>query len=287
MQKLLAHWWFRILVFLLVLVIIALINFILPLGLLLNSLLFVVLVTFASILIQSLRAGSDYKSFGLQFDKFTFRDIAKGLIIVLVINTIFIVLGIIFGYNYSLIDNFDKFSYETLLYYCGYIFIMAFSEEILFRGIIFQSLRERFGNIISILIMSIFFSLAHFLNPNTSIFGFLNIIIAGMMLSIFYITTESLWLPISFHFFWNLNQQVILGSKISGLDFGIEIMNLSAIGGNSSWLFGSSFGIEEGVLTTILLTILIFISFKINKENPYIMATKYRIRNEESKLLDL
>lgn len=287
MQKLLAQWWFRIIIYLLVLIIIASINYLLSLPDLISTLFFVVSITIVSVLIQALRAGSDYKAFGLQLDRFTLPDIAKGLIIVLIINALFILIGLIFGYKYSLIDDFVNYNYNTLLYYLGYLFLMAFSEEVIFRGIIFQSLRERFGNIISIVIMSLFFSLAHFMNPNSTTMGLINIILAGILLSVLYISTESLWLAISFHFFWNLNQQLILGSNISGIDFGIQMFKLSAIGGSSSWLFGSSFGIEEGVLTTIILTILIFVSFRINKENPFIMATKFRIRNEESKLLNL
>lgn len=250
-----------------------------------SSLILVIVASIVSILIQTLRAGSRYNAFGLQFDKFTLPDILKGFVIVIGTNALFIVLGLMFGYEYKLSDNFDNYDIYTFYFYFGYLFLMAFSEEIMFRGIIFQSLRERFGNVTSIVIMSIFFSLAHIFNPNVSTMGLINVVLAGIMLSVMYITTESLWLPISFHFFWNLNQQVVLGSNISGIDFKLKIMELTAVGGNSQWLFGSNFGIEEGLLTTIILTFITIISFKINKQNPYIMATKFNIRNEESKLL--
>lgn len=284
MQKLLAHWWFR-----LIIAIIASILFILPLeflpaGLITSTLLLALGLTAISITILALRAGSSFNAFGLQFDKFAAIDFIKGLLLVLAMNMIFILIGLLMGYEYHLHDNFKTLDYNVFLFYFYYIFLMAFLEEILFRGIIFQTIRERFGDIIAIVVLSIFFSLAHYFNPNISTMGFVNIIVAGILLSVLYITTESLWLPISVHFFWNLNQQLILGSNVSGISFNIELFQLTAIGGKSSWLFGGQFGIEEGVLTTILLTILTIISFKINKQNPFIMATKFKIKFEESKL---
>lgn len=286
MQKLLAHWWFR-----LIIAIIASILFLLPLsfipvGSLFSSLLIVIVLSFISITILALRAGSSFNAFGLQFDKYSIYDFVKGLFLVLAMNIIFIIIGLIMGYEYNFHENYLTFDYKTLAFYSYYIFLMAFMEEILFRGLIFQTIRERFGDIIAIIVLSIFFSLAHYFNPNISTMGFINIIVAGVMLSVLYITTESLWLPISVHFFWNLNQQLILGSNVSGISFDIELFQLTAIGGNSSWLFGGQFGIEEGVLTTILLTILTIISFSINKQNPFIMATKFKIKFEESKLIE-
>lgn len=286
MQKLLAHWWFR-----LIIAIIASILFILPLeflpaGLITSTLFLALGLTAISITILTLRAGSSFNAFGLQFDRYAAIDFVKGLLLVLAMNMIFILIGLLMGYEYHLHDNFKTLDYKVFLFYFFYLFLMAYLEEILFRGIIFQTIRERFGDIIAIVVLSLFFSLAHYFNPNISTMGFVNIIVAGVLLSVLYITTESLWLPISVHFFWNLNQQLILGSNVSGISFNIELFQLTAIGGKSFWLFGGQFGIEEGVLTTILLTILTIISFKINKQNPYIMATKFKIKFEESKLLE-
>lgn len=285
MQKLLAQWWFRIILIIVALIIFTIPQLLFPFGTLLNSLLFIILLTATSIFILALRAGSDYKAFGLQLDKFALSDFGKGLLIVLIMNLIFVLLGILFGYSFELNKNFADYDLNVFYFNFAYIFVMAFSEEILFRGLIFQSIRERFGDVVAIVVLSLFFSLAHFMNPNISIMGLINIIIAGVALSVLYITTESLWLPISVHFFWNLNQQLLLGSNISGINFDLGIFNLTAIGSSSSWLFGGSFGIEEGLLTAILLTLLTLISFRINKQNPYVMATKFNIKFEESRML--
>lgn len=286
MQKLLAHWWFRLTIAIIASIFFIFIQSFFAFGFIFTTFFIAVILTVISISILALRAGSSFNAFGLQFDKFTLYDFVKGFIAVLAMNAVFVLLGLIMGYEYNFHDNFSHFDYKTLLFYTFYLFLMAYVEEILFRGLLFQTIRDRFGDIIAIVLLSIFFSLAHYSNPNISTMGFVNIIFAGILFSVLYITTESLWLPISVHFFWNLNQQVLLGSNISGVNFDIQIFNLTAIGNNSSWFFGGDFGIEEGVLTMVLITILTLISFKINKQNPYIMATKFRIKYEESRILE-
>ncbi|MFN3194839.1 MAG: lysostaphin resistance A-like protein [Chlorobiota bacterium] len=287
MQKLLSKWWFRIIAILIPIVLMYLLNSIFPFGILANTLFFCFLITLVSVFIQYSRAGSNYNYFGLQLDRYTFPDLAKGLLLVLISNAIFIILGLVLGYEFEIHNNYYNLELDIVIFYLAFLFLMAFNEEIIFRGVIFQSLRERFGDISSIIIMSVLFSVVHLNNPDISNVAALNIVLAGILLSVMYITTESLWLPVSFHFFWNLNQQLVLGSDISGLSFDIELFRLTAINSQDSWLFGGAFGTEEGLLTTVIITLFTILSFKINKKNPFIMATKFKVKYEESKLLDL
>jgi len=286
MQKQLSKWWVRFLLILIPVTFIMYLGSFFPFGFLASTIVLTLLLTIFSLFIQSIRAGSNYSLFGLQFDRFTIIDITKGFLIVISSNLIFIALGLLFGYEFEIHENFESYNFKVLAFYSVFIFIMAFKEELIFRGILFQSLRDRFGDVVSIVLMSVIFSFAHFGNPDISMVAAINIVLAGVVLSIMYITTESLWLPISFHFFWNLNQQVILGSDVSGLSFDIEIFKLTAVNSEMSWLFGGAFGTEEGLLTTIIITLLCFISFKINKKNPFIMATKFKVNYEESKILE-
>lgn len=286
MQKLLAHWWIRLIIAFIAPILLLSPLLLIPTGFLFSKLLFAIILTIVSITILSFRVGSNYNAFGLQFDKYAIFDFFKGFLIVLCMNLFIILIGLLMGYEFRFHDNYYSLDFKSFIFSLSFIFFMAYLEEIMFRGIVFQTIRERFGDVFAIVLLSLFFSLAHYSNPSISTMGFINIIIAGVMLSVLYITTESLWLPISVHFFWNLNQQMILGSNVSGIDFDIEIFQLTAIGQDFNLLFGGQFGVEEGILTTILLTILTLISFKINKQNPFIMATKFRIKFEESKLLE-
>lgn len=71
-----------------------------------------------------------------------------------------------------------------------------------------------------------------------------------------YLRTGSLWLPITFHFFWNFFQSLILGSPVSGFYFGIELFNTDL---NSFGILFSdnNIGFEGSILCTIALLILI------------------------------
>src|SRR6185436_7940059 len=82
-----------------------------------------------------------------------------------------------------------------------------------------------------------------------TIFGFINTILAGMMLSIAYLRTRSLWLPYGLHLGWNVGLGFVLGYPLSG----IKIDSLwSTVASAPQWLIGSEYGPEGGIIGTIL-----------------------------------
>ncbi|MCL4416432.1 MAG: CPBP family intramembrane metalloprotease, partial [Actinobacteria bacterium] len=173
----------------------------------------------------------------------------------------------------------DIFIYLSLI-----IFIEAIIEEILFRGIIFQAVLERYGITIAILLNSILFGLGHLANPSINFYAIINIILAGVLFSGMYIKTKSLWMPISFHFFWNWFSALI-GSPVSGIDFNISITNISWLE-LPAWLFGGSFGLEGGFFATILLFISGFITLKYSNVSPYLASILFERRYYESLILN-
>lgn len=287
MKKLLANWWFRALLFLVPTTSFYYLvkEYTTYSGNIIETQIFLFLL-FVSLFIESFRAGSNAIAFGFQLDRFMLIDIFKGLILVINANLLFLLVGYIYGYKLvPEITNLSEIS-NKLLYVAYFILIKSAIEEVFFRGIIFQALREKFGDFISVISVSLGFSLFHFYNPSIDILAFINIFLAGILLSVLYITTESLWLPLSFHFFWNFNQSLFFGSNISGLNFDISIFTATFINSENSFLFGNEFGIESGFLTTLCLTILVFISFIYERKNPFIMAVKFKRKYEESKLLN-
>lgn len=132
--------------------------------------------------------------------------------------------------------------------------LYAAGEEIVFRGIVFQSLYERFGGPVAILVTSLPFAIAHFANPGVSVVAVLNLILVGILFALMYIHTRSLWLPWAFHLSWNAAQMYLLGSPVSGLYFGQPLLELVPVdsGIYRLWI-GGAFGIESGLATTVLL----------------------------------
>ena len=128
----------------------------------------------------------------------------------------------------------------------------AFSEEVLFRGYAFQTLIQGVTFLPATLILAVLFALAHAGNPNVSLFGFVNIALAAVWLSIAYMKTRSLWLPFGLHFSWNFAQTTVYAFPTSGVSFTeFKLFLLKQTG--PEWLTGGVFGPEGGALATAAL----------------------------------
>lgn len=141
----------------------------------------------------------------------------------------------------------------------AYLFgFSALAEELSFRGVLFQMLIDKKGNVFGIFASSIVFAIAHLFNPNIGVVSFINIFLAGAILGLMYIKTGLLWLSIGFHFGWNLWQRLLLGSPVSGMNTGSSIFDTN-ITQLEAVLFGGNFGLEGGLFATILLLISAYI----------------------------
>ncbi|MBI4459486.1 MAG: CPBP family intramembrane metalloprotease [Acidobacteria bacterium] len=127
--------------------------------------------------------------------------------------------------------------------------VSALTEELLFRGYPFQRLVEGANGLIAIAIFSILFGILHAGNPNATRFSILNTMLAGVLLSLGYLKTGSLWLPIGFHFSWNWTL-CFLGLPVSGLE--VTPMPWKVFTSPEyNWLHGGAYGPEGGLLATI------------------------------------
>lgn len=282
-QKIAAKWWARIILFILSSLIIAtiisfLFNFLDSAKILFISLLI------PSILIEISRKESHWYTFGVKLDYYMLRDILSGIIIVLFSLLLIIAAGLLLGAKYSFNVQLVNESFSFFLFT---IFFASVSEELLFRGIIFQAVLERFSAPVVIVISSILFAIGHLANPNVSALAVINIFLFNISMSLMYYKTRSLWLPIAFHFLWNFSEQMFLNSPISGYDYGISFFNLNfhAIALKYRWLIGTDFGIEEGLMTTLVLILTIPVLFKLIKPSPYMLALLFKRSYSESKLL--
>src|SRR5262249_11897061 len=67
----------------------------------------------------------------------------------------------------------------------------------------FPGLVGALGAPFAIALASFFFALLHFANPHVNWFALLNTLVIGILLSLAYLRTRSLWLPWGIHFGWN------------------------------------------------------------------------------------
>lgn len=280
LQRIMLHWWARLAVFLLIFVFWGTVfSFIIPAeGLFLYGYLVSVFL-FTSLSVEGLRLHHKTYLFGVMLNSFTLRELIFGFIISAG-NVGIILLFASMSYPGEISFEFEMDS-RVQIFFVNVLLAASF-EELLFRGVIFQTFFERFGKYITVLIFSIIFSSLHLIEYGSALFAF-NLFLASVLMSIMYLQTRSLWLPISYHYFWNLLQSLFLASPISGKDVEVSFINIDFTQLNEI-IFGGLFGIEGGLLATALLLIDIFLVLKFAKVAPQMNAKLFKRYYAESEL---
>lgn len=127
----------------------------------------------------------------------------------------------------------------------------AMKEEMMFRGYPFQRLVEGVGAARAILVMSVLFGVVHLWNPHASVWGFVNTIAIGVVLSLAYLRTRALWFPWGVHFGWNATLGTAFGLPVSGITQFAVVVRGTAKG--PIWLTGGAYGLEASALGTLVI----------------------------------
>ncbi len=157
--------------------------------------------------------------------------------------------------NVSLINSLlnPHFSMFTITFLLLFILVGVF-EEMFFRGYVMSTMANRGNKKWVIYVASaLIFSVAHGANPNVSILGLVNIALVGILFAYMFDATKSLWLPIGYHITWNYFQGNVFGFAVSGTApngiYSVEVAE------GHDWLTGGSFGLEGGILATMLILV--------------------------------
>lgn len=133
------------------------------------------------------------------------------------------------------------------------------SEEIMFRGYLQGMIKSSYGYGASVLASSVPFALLHslghdiFSNPLTVV----NLFLAGIFLALLREVTGSLWMPMGFHFAWNLFNDV----------FGPANSLIVLEWGQNEWISGGPDGFSKGFANTlIMLTVILVLAYRFQKE---------------------
>lgn len=194
-------------------------------------------------IVYAIKTNNLYQLFKANFtNKFFYISL-----IVLSFSMPFIVYFSLIGFR--LIEVTDYYNWNIdLIYYFIMIFLSAFLEEILFRFIPYTLLGDDI-TIRKVILISLVFSIFHVFNPNITVIGILNIILAGIFFSIIYLKSNSVFLVTIIHAFWNFSMGCIFGSNISGAKI---ISVLKYIPKEPYVLSGGEFGFEGSIITTII-----------------------------------
>jgi uncharacterized protein len=128
------------------------------------------------------------------------------------------------------------------------VFAAAF-EELLFRGVLFQTLESALGTAWALALSGTLFGILHLGNANSTIVGAIAVGLAGVALGAVFAWTRDLWLLTGIHVTWNFMQGPIFGVAVSGNSFASLIKPVIQ---GSEVFTGGAFGFEAGAITIAL-----------------------------------
>lgn len=161
-----------------------------------------------------------------------------------------------------------------ILLICGFI-IQGATEEILCRGIVLHTLKEKTPTWIAIAVSTVLFIIPHWssLFDSETIYGIIgvaNLVLISIIFSLLTIRFKSIWVACGLHSFWNAILYCILGLNLSGKDETVTaIFNMQSVGENI-WN-GGAYGIEASVITTVVLALAAAMIWYMNRKKNYIM----------------
>lgn len=154
----------------------------------------------------------------------------------------------------GIFENADMF---VIILLTGGFIVQGAMEEILCRGIVLHTLKEKTTVWIAIAVSTIMFILPHWSslfegNIIYGIIGVANLVLISIIFSLLTPRFKSIWAACGLHSFWNAVLYCILGLNLSGNDKTVTaVFNMQSVGENI--LNGGIYGIEASVITTAVL----------------------------------
>lgn len=150
-------------------------------------------------------------------------------------------------------------------------FLVGLTEELIFRGYVFQTLERGIGTFFAIIISSLLFGFAHSFNQVENVtfmdklyFCAVLSFEAGLPLVGAYLLKRRLWLPVGIHWAWDFVEGTVFGFNVSGEDIGPSIVNPVLIGDlyTSGGPFGPEASLPAFVIGVASGAIILFLCYK-------------------------
>lgn len=133
-----------------------------------------------------------------------------------------------------------------------FFLVLALFEEIVFRGLLYGFIRSHYSGMFTIISVTVLFVLLHLNNKELGILPLVSLIIGGLLLNLLREISQDIWMPLGFHFIWNLFQGV-LGFNVSGDNEITPMMRLTSV----SQIAGGKFGLEASLPAVLLLSLIV------------------------------
>ena len=177
-------------------------------------------------------------------------ELLRGTAIGGVMAVLAIGLAVVFGARLQLTGDWNVWAGIALPLITGLV-IAALAEELGFRGYPLRRLSDAIGVLPALLLLAIAFGVVHIGNPSASVFGTVNVVLAGVWLSIAFFSAGGMSLAWGAHFGWNAGLAVLFDAPVSGFRFQVPAVEYTP--GAQSWIDGGAFGPEGGIVSTVAL----------------------------------
>ncbi len=154
-----------------------------------------------------------------------------------------------------------------VLFLVGFL-LQGMSEEVICRGFMMVSISRRNAVWVAVLVNAVTFALLHLGNPGVGPLPLCNIALFGVLESVYVLKRGDLWGACAIHSLWNFFQGNVFGVSVSGTGAGPSPLTSTLVEGRD-WLTGGAFGLEGGLVVTLVLvvaTLLIVFFLPSNKD---------------------
>lgn len=163
-----------------------------------------------------------------KFNRINIRYIPKLILVIIGMTLTSVALVSEFGdifNSYNLVQQAIIQSYNSIISMFSIIVVLPIFEEILFRGLVFYELRERFSVIATVIIQALIFGIWH-LNPLQAVYTFF----AGIIFGVILVFINSIWGSIIAHIIYNLLGSLCIPALIYFLGDSVEIYMYIIVG---------------------------------------------------------
>lgn len=157
--------------------------------------------------------------------------------------------------------------------------LMSLALELAFRGYLFLQLIAATGPVAATILLSFLYALLTIARPDWTLWSFVVTFVMGVLFSVAYLRTHSLWLAWGIHFAWAAVMAVFFGLPLAGDATYSSLVSTTATG--PALITGGFYGPEGAALTVLILLAAIVVLYRITRDyawnytHPKIVSAGY------------
>lgn len=187
----------------------------------------------------------------LGFTKGNFlKEYGIGLVVGFVLFTVAVLIALATG---AMTLSFTGGRAILIFFAIGYM-IQGMAEEVLCRGYLMCSIARKYPLWVGVITNAVVFAALHLLNAGIAPLAFANLVLFGILASLYFIRRGNIWGIGAVHSVWNFAQGNFYGIQVSGTGFDTSVFS-STFDESKGFINGGAFGLEGGIAVTIVLVV--------------------------------